>query len=125
MKTILFLWQLPQNLLGVAAVLLLDAYKQTFDSDLLVWTHYQKFFSSVSLGCFIILNGNLYTEKTVLHEIGHQKQSKILGWLYLLLVGLPSIIGNLLFRIKYVKTHFDYYNLPWEKLADRLGGVSR
>ena len=67
----------------------------------------------------------IYKKKTVLHEIGHQKQSKILGWLYLLLVGLPSIIGNLLFRIKYVKTHFDYYNLPWEKWADKLGGVSR
>lgn len=127
MKGILFkiwfkIWQAPQNVAGFLAILLLDAYAS---DNFSFYKHHNAFFSSVSLGDYIIMNEQKMSEKTLSHEIGHQRQSKILGWLYLPLIGLPSIIGNILFRIKYVKTHFDYYNLPWEKLADRLGGVSR
>jgi len=53
--------------------------------------------------------------------MGHQKQSLYLGWLYLIIIGLPSVTGNLLNRV----IDFDYYKQPWEAWADKLGGVKR
>lgn len=120
-KLILWLWQLPQNILGVATIFFLQSYKWDFESDSDIFLHYEKKLGSVSLGDFIILNGYCYTENTVKHERGHQKQSKILGWLYLPLIGLPSVIGNLIHRL----IKFDYYSQPWEAWADKLGGVRR
>ena len=64
------------------------------------------------------------------HEQGHQKQSRYLGWFYLIIIGLPSLLGNIYDRV----AHKDwsskdsikwYYNQPWEKWADHLGGVKR
>lgn len=121
----LWIWQLPQNLLGLIAIGLLSAYKPTFDSNPAIWTHYKTFFSSVSLGDYIIVNGYSFDERTVLHEKGHQRQSRLLGWLYLPLIGLPSVVGNLIFRLEYIQVRFNYYKLPWEKWADKLGGVER
>ena len=66
----------------------------------------------------------------VYHEYGHQIQSKRLGWLYLLIIGLPSISFNILDMI----IHRNWspldrmrwcYKLPWEANADKLGGVDR
>lgn len=124
-KTFLFLWQLPQTIIGFFAIVLLDAYKPCAIYDVDVWLHYKTSFTSVSLGMFIIMNGYKYTEKDIKHEMGHQIQSRSLGWLYIPLIGLPSVIGNLLFRIPAIRKRFNYYNLPWEKSADKLGEVTR
>ena len=120
-KVLLWLWQLPQNLVGVVTVFLLSAYRPIVKDLPEIYIHYNTWFSGVSLGDFIILNGYCYTENTVKHEKGHQKQSLYLGWLYLPLIGLPSVIGNLLHRL----IKFDYYKQPWEAWADKLGGVKR
>ena len=120
-KVMLWLWQFPQNLVGIIAVYFLSAYKPIKQDLTDFYLHYNTWFSSVSLGDYIILNGYCYTEKTILHEKGHQRQSLYLGWFYLLVIGLPSVIGNLLHRI----FKFDYYRQPWEAWADRLGGVKR
>ena len=56
------------------------------------------------------------------HEQGHQKQYQMLGgFLYYLIIGIPSFFGNLIQRI----FKYDYYKQPWEAWADRLGGVER
>lgn len=64
------------------------------------------------------------------HEYGHTIQSRYLGPLYLLVIGLPSILGNIWDRINhktwmYSKSCQWYYNQPWEKWADLLGRVDR
>ena len=82
-KILLFLWQLPQNIIGFFAIVLLDAYKPCAIYDVDLWLHYKTFFTSVSLGMFIIMNGYKYTEKDIKHEMGHQIQSMSLGWLYI------------------------------------------
>jgi hypothetical protein len=120
-KVLLWLWQFPQNLVGIIAVYLLSAYKPITQDLTDFYVHYNTRLSSVSLGNYIIIYGYNYTEETILHEKGHQKQSLYLGWFYLLGIGLPSVIGNLLHRI----FKFDYYRQPWEAWADRLGGVKR
>ena len=115
MKNILlYLWQLPQNLLGLAVIAFTGAKRK---GDIY---YTDRYWFGVSLGNYIIFGGffNSIDEK---HERGHQKQSLYLGWLYLLVIGLPSAIGNLLNRV----IDFDYYKQPWEAWADKLGGAVR
>jgi hypothetical protein len=115
-KVLLYIWQLPQNLLGL---LVIKYTKATRASNRFWLTRHYIF--GVSLGKYIII-GPIYPGKMILdHEQGHQKQSIILGPLYLLVIGLPSVTGNLLHRI----FNFDYYKQPWEAWADKLGGVNR
>ncbi len=62
------------------------------------------------------------------HELGHTKQSRLLGWLYLPVIGLPSIS-----RAAYALAHREVTGRQWaryyegypENWADRLGGVIR
>jgi hypothetical protein len=115
MKNILlYLWQLPQNLLGLLVILFTGAEKK---GDI-YHTDGRRF--GVSLGNYIIFGG-FFNSTDKKHEMGHQKQSLYLGWLYLPVIGLPSAVGNLLNRV----IDFDYYKQPWEASADRLGGVER
>ena len=124
MKRIMFyLWQLPQNLVGWFVFNMLEAKSSPIDKG--VFLHHKSFFSSVSLGKYIILNEYQYNGKTLRHEYGHQKQSQYLGWFYLPVIGLPSVIGNLIFRIEFIRKRFNYYHQPWEKWADKLGDVDR
>lgn len=125
---LLHIWQLPQNLLGILIVLITDArHAQLLDYW---WT--DKFSFGVSLGEYIIFGfkGNGIKVETLHHEQGHQKQSKYLGWFYLLIIGLPSLLGNIYDRIAHKNWNYRdrikwYYNQPWEKWADKLGGVNR
>ena len=63
-----------------------------------------------------------FGKKAIKHEYGHYSQLLVLGgWLFLLLVGIPSTINNL--RSRKGKLKKNYYSYPWEKTADLLGGV--
>jgi len=95
------------------------------------------FHNGVCLGEYIFLDTSIepYFEKIpytpLLHEHGHRIQSRILGPLYLLLVGLPSIIRNIYARLllkkgvpekDIVEWHYRYYPENW---ADSLMDVKR
>lgn len=62
-----------------------------------------------------------YSDATIKHEYGHTIQSKYLGWLYLIIIGLPSIIWAFIHSnfMRY-KKYGDFWTEKW---ADRLGGV--
>lgn len=129
-KILLWIWQLPQNLIGLCVVLFMDCIKIEVDGMSDYWTD-GKFENEIGvcLGDFIIMTG-VITKATYNHERGHQKQSRLLGWLYLPLIGLPSALGNLWDRYTHknwtqVERYIWYYSQPWEKWADRLGGVWR
>lgn len=84
----------------------------------------------VSLGNYIVFGSTGLSTTSLKHEQGHQRQSLYLGPLYLLLIGLPSLLGNLYDRLFHRAWRPKdrivwYYNQPWEKWADRLGGVER
>lgn len=127
---LLFVWQLPQNLLGLLVIFFTGASKSK-DGDF--WVTAKGCFG-VSLGSFIIF-GSFYDrrdidERSIKHEQGHQKQSLYLGWLYLFVIGVPSICRNLWDRIAHTNwSHWKreqwYYNGFPEKQADKLGGVIR
>lgn len=117
---LLYIWQLPQNILGLLVILFSKAEEaycscSCYES---IWITEHKF--GISLGMYTVVNkdSNL---RTIQHEYGHQLQSLYLGPLYLLVIGLPSAIGNLLNRV----IKFDYYKQPWEAWADKLGDVNR
>ena len=71
-EILLYLHQLPQNIIG--------------------WCLTRK----PKRQCKTIANdGEEVYLTTVSHEHGHQKQSMYLGWLYLLIIGLPSALRNI------------------------------
>lgn len=75
----------------------------------------------VSLGYWIFLREYYKGDNiTFHHEYGHQLQSLLLGPLYLILIGIPSGASNLW---NTAKTDEIYYDYPWEKWADRWGGI--
>jgi hypothetical protein len=80
--------------------------------------------SGICLGEFIFVRGN--SPKTIAHEYGHSRQSMILGPIYLLIVGLPSIIqaglANMNPRSDWMRNYYKRYPENW---ADKLGGVDR
>lgn len=132
-KVLLWIWQLPQNLLGW--ILTGIIYKK-IDYDLsgeIVPVYYKNNFfgSGVSLGNYIFLD-RLYLKyvteeeliQSIRHEHGHQIQSKYLGIFYLIIIGIPSFFGNIAFRLFNIEPS-KYYDQPWEHWADKLGGVSR
>lgn len=131
-KLLLYIWQLPQNLLGLLVILFTNAKYNDISYDKLEnfwWTKRGKYFG-VSLGEYIIFGPGPVSHDSFKHEQGHQKQSRYLGPLYLLIVGLPSSLGNVfdrLFHKKWTKAKRIawYYKQPWEAWADKLGGVER
>lgn len=128
-KVLLWLWQLPQNLAGLCIskfsknILICEVNHEPITIYFL-----KKFFgSAVSLGNYIIMQSTIRNSNfwvAAKHEHGHQKQSLYLGPLYLLIIGLPSFIGNIYSRIIH-KSNEWYYSQPWEAWADKLGKVER
>lgn len=132
MRIILFAWELPQNILGMATFL-----NQKRNGKILKIEFGQEriFFETpllgVSLGLFIFWTKftNRYdylTGDCKLHEYGHSVQSRILGPLYLIIVGLPSAMRHLYSKRYIRKTgkNWDaYYSGFPENWADKLGGV--
>lgn len=120
-KILLFIHQLPQNILGFIISKILKAeLLYTNVDDKIIPYYYVKQGIFVSLGDYIIVYENA-EDNDLKHEYGHHLQSLRLGWLYLLLIGIPSFIGAIVYTFK----RFDYYSLLWEKWADKLGGVKR
>ena len=127
------IWQFPQHIIAYVIILInCKSIKLMVSKDGISHNLVDHLFdSAISLGNYIFLDsdGN-FSYKTIKHEFGHQKQSLMLGPLYLIIIGLPSIIGNIIDRIKnkYFRRYYDpdfYYKQPWEAWADKLGGVER
>ncbi len=137
-KLLLWIHQLPQNIIGfiLSRNSECKVYTTIGGDNVIVYFNNRVFNCGVSLGNYIILDTENYmndsynTRITVSHEHGHQIQSLHLGWLYLLLIGIPSAIGNIIDRVFHKKwssvarTKW-YYNQIWEKSADNYGGVIR
>lgn len=62
-----------------------------------------------------------YQENYIKHEYGHTIQSKYLGPLYLIVIGLPSLIWAGCFKNYRKKNNVSYYDFYTESWADKLG----
>ena len=125
-------WELPQTILGwIISKCLTVESKTEYNSRCLIYfkadNWFSKLLSGTSLGYFILLPVDR-DDVTVRHEYGHCLQSKKWGWLYLFVIGIPSLCNNLRGRkiyesMTYEEVQKDYYNRYPEKEADKLGGV--
>lgn len=78
-RIILFLWQLPQNVIGFLIARIERAVKRTDFKTAYYATSFPGPFMkrcAVSLGDFIIIDSFVATEQNVRHERGHQIQSR-------------------------------------------------
>ena len=129
-KEILFwIWQLPQNLVGLILLLVYKREKSYHHLNGRTFYYTVEMPSGISLGNYIILHYKDWAED-LHHEYGHSIDSRRWGPLYLLVVGLPSLLGNIYDSIFHKKWKYSdscewYYNQPWEKSADKNGGVDR
>ena len=113
-----YVWQLPQNLVGLLLRLVYKGEDYVFNDVVIRMADRMK--GGISLGKYIIVSKNA-REQTMMHEYGHCLQSKKLGWFYLLVVGLPSILHATFCKCK----RHSYYDVYPENWADKLGGVKR
>jgi len=117
-----YTWELPQN---IAALIY---YNYLMDNGLVMSSYYYKGSrvfvkfqkGSVTLGNNIFLSSRA-AKGVVDHEFGHTRQSLMLGPLYLIIIGLPSIIWTM--THKYIAPGKDSYDFFTERWANKLGGV--
>lgn len=121
LKTIgIWIWCFPQQFIG-ALVLLFTKAKLQEDGYYL----YNITKGSVTLGTFIFLcPAHKDDEFVKKHEKGHTIQSYILGWLYLLVIGLPSILWAGLCSEYRSKNKVRYYDFYTERWANKLMGLN-
>ena len=133
-RALLMFWELPQNILGAFLFIFFAVFSDSviLDDDDSLEMYSPMMRGAISLGIFRVYaykylgNGARYVELVRKHEKeGHRKQSMMLGPLYLIVIGLPSLIWATLHS--YVKRigAVDYYSFYTEKWADRLAGVKR
>lgn len=115
----MFIWQLPQHIVA----LIYFGYLVMMCKDLGVDSRYKQAIvipcimrGAVTLGNYIFVGLNSEYRKTVKHELGHTIQSKILGPLYLIVIGIPSITYcglRRLFSLLRKKNYYDFYTEKW------------
>ena len=134
-RALLLLWEAPQNILGagtLAAHLARGSAQRVAFADERVFIELRGD-GAVSLGLFVFFSckDNRFVPvgaENRDHEYGHSLQSRLLGPLYLPLVGLPSTM-----RVAYAMLYFQRHRRRWahyydaypERWADVLGAVDR
>ena len=130
----LFVWELPQNLLGLGLWglehLLDGRHPREFAQERLFLRSRR---SAVSLGFFVfwaegVTRYAILDHNTRAHEYGHTFQSRWFGPLYLPLIGIPSVMRvlySILYREITGRRWTRYFEGYPEKWADKLGGVTR
>lgn len=138
-KFIRTLWELPQNAVGalVKRISKAEPFVSYKDAEVYSWRingglslgkHIFVPFSRSDLdivpdlGCYTLPRS---VEEYIKHEYGHTLQSKRLGWLYLLVIALPSLTWAGCFGEYRKKTGTSYYDFYTERWANELGGVER
>ena len=116
---ILFIWQLPQHIVA----LIYFGYLVMLCKDLGVDSRYKQAIvipcvmrGAITLGNYVFVGLNSEYKETVKHELGHTIQSKILGPLYLIIIGIPSITYyglRRLFPSLRKKNYYDFYTEKW------------
>ena len=125
-----WVWQLPQNLLGV---LWKDIKKSSIITEISnndiesvgAKAYLTKAGGAVTLGKYVFIS-QIYRDQgmTIKHECGHVKQSKMLGPLYLIVIGVPSIFHAWLNDYIGCDKESGYSHFYTEKWADKLMGIN-
>jgi hypothetical protein len=134
-----WIWQLPQHLLALlffGVLRLLPGEGPARPVRYLdAWVTFMPGRAGVALGQYIFVSRHAHSgylhgnDRLLRHEYGHTRQSLLLGWLYLPVVGVPSITQaaycRVASRLGNHKPAARYYERFPEAWADRLAGVVR
>ena len=120
-RVLLYLWQLPQNIAGVLLTAILAGRFNEFEN--IPFFYSPNISGGISLGEYIIVGE--YNRDLLRHEYGHCIQSRILGWLYLPVVGIPSFLWNCIYGLFIDPNKVSYYSFYTERWADKLAGIER
>jgi hypothetical protein len=114
-KILYYIWQLPQHIVAlcIIAIIWRNIIIHKKEDSLIVISN--SLMGGVSLGNYIFMpreNNNMLK-----HELGHSKQSRIFGPLYLIIIGIPSLLHNLIHRcFRHTSLKWDYYSFYTERI---------
>ena len=116
-KFIKWIWQFPQNILAlcIESTLCQAAYRAgKIEGNTIIVNVALP--SAMSLGNYIFIN-TLSSQKSIQHECGHSKQSDILGPLYLIVIGIPSLLHNIVhYLCSKIGIKWNYYSFYTEHI---------
>ena len=118
------LWELPQILPAlILCAIMRKRIIQTIDYKDSKVFFVKNFPGGISLSFMIFLSDiDLNNLRAIKHEHGHTIQSLWLGWFYLIIVGVPSIIRASIWN-HYKLDEKKYYEGFPENWADLLGNI--
>ncbi len=115
---LLFIWQLPQNIIAVLMLPFLGKLELIACKNYAFCFIGEKMQGGISLGSFVYVSKSLSKYEThIAHELdGHTVDSKYFGPLYLFIIGIPSICWA---GLRNTKKHPNYYAFYTEKWANK------
>ena len=123
--SIKWLWQFPQNMLAlcIEGVLCQAAHREgKADGNIIIMNTVLP--SAMSLGDYLFVSP-MSLQKSIQHECGHSKQSDILGPLYLIVIGVPSLLHNIAhYLYSKIGIKWNYYSFYTESWANKLVGIT-
>jgi hypothetical protein len=126
LNIVLAIWQLPQILLGLVMLLIFrnkTEYTNPYNG-ITVWninSHGAFGTACFSTGPIIVTCSDKVEENLLRHETGHSFQSICLGWLFHIVVSIPSICLFWYRRLKHKDAEWYYAHWP-ESGANKRGG---
>ena len=108
---LLFIWQLPQNIVALVMLPFLGKLRLISCKNYNYCFEAERMSGGISLGsfCFVSKSG----AKRV-------KQSHMLGWLYLFIIGIPSICWAWAYNPYGLENYYKFYTEKW---ANKLAGL--
>lgn len=121
---LLVIWQFPQYLVALVMWPFLGKKTKVADRHFNACYLGEDMSGGISLGPIAYVSKYLVKKPAgVCHELdGHTVQSKILGPLYLLVIGLPSILNA---AFDFTKCYYDFYPEKWANKCAKLTAEDR
>ena len=119
---LLFIWQLPQNIIAVLMLPFLGKLELIACKNYAFCFIGEKMQGGISLGNFVYVSKSLSKYEThIAHELdGHTVDSKYFGPLYIFIIGIPSICWA---GLRNTKKHPNYYEFYTERWANEHAGL--
>ena len=125
-----WIWQLPQNLLGVIwknikKGSIITPISNNDIESVGAKAYLIKARGAVTLGKYVFISQTYRDQGMIIkHECGHVKQSKMLGPLYLIVIGVPSILHAWLNDYIGCDEESGYSHFYTEKWSDKLMNIN-
>jgi len=114
-----WIWCQPQTLIGW----FMSRYRPRVPDGWTTRVHWDRK-SGLSMGMWIFVHRSANI-RVMIHEYGHSLQSLLLGPLYLLVIGVPSICWAWYYSRRKTKILATYYDFWTERWADKWAKIER